>query len=120
MSLVNWSKSDFVICHQSEQDLKASLADLDVIKSRISVCKVFEMSHRYINIQTFVWVFEFAVAFIVKGPTKSMNTFWKGEIGLTLVKGNLFISWEAVFSLLILQITYESKTLSIKYPGLYI
>ena len=85
----------------AEYDLKTS-QDLYIIVSRISVCKVFEMSYRYINIQTFVWVFEFAVAFIVKGPTKSMNTFQKGEIGLTLVKGNLSISWEAVFFLIIL------------------
>ena len=52
----------------AKQDLKALIPDLNVVESRISVCKAFETSHRYISIQSFVWVFMFLVAFTVEGP----------------------------------------------------
>ena len=57
------------------------MIEVEAIEYKISVCKAFETSQKYIDIQPLIFIFEFEVGFTKKGPTKSTETFRKVELG---------------------------------------
>ena len=54
--------------------------DVEVIESKISVCKALDTSQRYMSVQILVFVFAIIVGFTKNGPTKLVETFWKGGV----------------------------------------